>query len=242
MKKLTLLLILMLLSRECFATSRSFDGANDEIDMGNVMDVTTGDVASCSWVKMTEDASADIYIGKKAGAGAANAGYMIMQGSTDVTNCRVADGVDQAIGAGTADFDGVWAHICMTYNGGTQRIDCYENGTNVANQTNNLVGSITTTSNLQFGENSADGDDTLGLVSHSQNYLTQLTAVEIAELYFKPDHIVPTTQSNFSWWPLWGTDSPEIDGSGNARSGTIVAGTTQSDDGPPVMFGQGLPL
>src|SRR3990167_7900362 len=49
------------------AASRSFDGTNDVISMGNTNVVTTGDVTVSLWVKTTEDATTDFFIGKKRG-------------------------------------------------------------------------------------------------------------------------------------------------------------------------------
>ena len=66
MKRLVLILTFILYATVAFgASSRSFDGVNDEISMGNVLDVTTGGFSICAWVKVTEDNTADTWIAKK---------------------------------------------------------------------------------------------------------------------------------------------------------------------------------
>lgn len=77
-----------------------------------------------------------------------------------------------------------------------------------------------------------------GRIAYGQIYNRDLSLTEIQELRFNPSVIVSGFQV---YHPLWGSDSPEIDLSGNGRTGTL-AGTDEDFDGPPVFLAGGLPL
>ena len=159
MRIIKLILIGLLITSNAFAAvSRSFDGANDEIDMGNVLDVTTGNVSVCMWIKSTEDADADHWIGKKNNT-TTTAGYHIRQAVADTHGAVIADGVDQIISASTVDSDGIWTWVCTVYNGSTQTNVLYEYAIQVDSDTNVAVGSLTSTVVFQIGETADDGSD-----------------------------------------------------------------------------------
>ena len=237
MKNLLVTLILLLQCLNAWAAaSRSFDGASDEIDMGNVLDVTTGDVSLCAWIKSTEDADADHWLGKKNNA-IASAGYHIRQAVADTHGAVIADGTDQLISASAVDSDGIWTWVCSVYNGSTQTNLLYEFAVQTDSDTNTSVGSLTNAVALQIGETADDGSDANGLAAYASVWVSKImTQVEVAEFMWKPD--MAEIASGF--WPLWG-DATEIDLSANANTGTVTGATT-SGDGPPVMFGGGLPI
>lgn len=225
------------------AASRSFDGANDEITMGAVINTTTGNQTVCVWWKGTEDASADFILGKKANITAATAGYAIWQSSTDVDTYNVGDGTESVTSAGT-DQDAAWVWICGTWNSTSEVTIMYENGVQVDTDTTANMDSLSNASELQIGEDNSDGNDATGLITLAFiNGNVVMPVLEIYEMMWKPES-VPFSLAGDSYsllLPLWG-DSTENDLSAANRDGTIVAGTTTSTDGPPVMFGNGLPL
>ena len=62
-------IILLLIPFLLAFSNYTFDGTNDEIDGGNVSQVTTGDVSIAAWALMNDaDGSDDLIIGKKAAA------------------------------------------------------------------------------------------------------------------------------------------------------------------------------
>ena len=235
MKILSLLIAILLIPGLCFgAASRSFDGTDDEVDMGNVLDVSTGDVSVCAWVKTTEDASADIIVGRKNDTGT-SAGYSLFQDSSDVTWFKVSDGTDTC-GVSSTDKDAVWVWVCGTWNTTTDTCKIYYDGAQVGTGTNSTVGSLTNAVEFAVGEDGAEGNDLNGLVAYVSQYSGVLSVTEIAELMWKPES-VGTSRGGF--WPLWGA-SPEQDLNGSGLTGTVTGATT-STDGSPVFF-NGLPL
>lgn len=237
MKKIFLAIIILIFSSSLAiaAGSRSFDGLDDEVDFGNNHNVTTNSVSFGGWGKMTEDASFDNIIGKRASG--TNAGYAIIGLDTDLMQCTTADGTDQATAASSADNDGAWTFYVCTWNGSTQTVDFYENGVLAGTDTDTAVGSITNAVALKVGETSDNLFDTNGLISYAfVEKSAVLTEVEYLEIMWKPDMM----EIYDFFAPLWG-DSTEIDLSSGTLTGTVTNATT-SQDGPPVMFGEGLPL
>ena len=246
MRRLALVLgCWLLMTTSAFAqASRNFDGTNDEIDFGNVLNVTTGNASVCAWWKGTETAAGDFILGKKANVTDATAGYAMTQQSTDVTRWRIGDGTTGMSSAGVTDTDGAWFFLCGTWDG-TGNVDVlYEQGVQVDTD-NTAMGSLTNASNLQMGEDNSDTTDANGLMAYGMVYGTSiLTVAEINELLWLPERI-PTniaTGAKGGLWPLWGSASPEQDLSGNARTGTVSGTAGTSQDGPPVSFGEMLPI
>jgi len=237
MRNFILLFILLVIPTNAFAeASRSFDGTDDEISIGNVLNITTGNGSWGAWTKTTEDASNDTMIGKQDNG--SNDGWALHTSTTDPGQANAGDGTEEAGCTGVLDPDGTWVFYVATWDGTANTIVLYANGTQDCTNTTANVDSITTVDNLQIGETDDDLEDMNGLVAYAFVDNTRILAAwEIAESQWKPDYLEITA----GFWPLWG-DSTEIDLSANANSGTIVAGTTASSDGPPVMFGGGMPL
>lgn len=241
MKSLVLFLLCLFLTTPVWAgASRSFDGTDDEITAGDVLNVTTGNVSVCAWWNGTEDASADAILGRIESDAANDNGYLLRQDTTDVNSFKVGDGTAGIASTATTDTDAAWFWVCGTWDGAGNTTIIYVNGIQEDTDTA-TVGSLTATAALQFGETNNDGGDAAGLISYGGVTLNVLTIVEVNESMWKPELFV-ITPSSPSLWPLWGSNSPEIDLGSADRGGTIVAGTAASASGPPVMFGDGLPL
>jgi hypothetical protein len=241
MKKLYIILICSLLSLG--AASLNFDNANDEVDMGNVLDVTTGDVSFCIWVKSNEAAQNDWNLGKKNNfdiTNGVNSGYGMMERSAnDTTACFISDTDGHGKTAeGNTDNDGVWTFQCCVWNASTEVIRLYRDGAQEASGTGaGNIDSLTTASEFAIGEDGAEANDYNGLQAYASQFGSVLTVEEINELRWKPEMIVA---NRGGFWTLWG-ESPATDLSGNGFAGTL-SGVSASNDGPPVMFGGGLPL
>ena len=235
MRKLLLIILCAFLSMG--AASRSFDGANDEVDMGVVLDVTTGNVSICVWIKTTQDATSDFMLGKVSDGTGATAGYGLFQ-SLDEPTHLISDATEFLLNDSATDSDGIWYWDCGTWNSTTEFARILLNGVETDSDTG--AGNIDSLSNaveFAMGETGNEGTDYLGLMAYGMQYGAVLNDVEINELMWKPEIIV---SNRGGFWPLWG-DSTEIDLSGNGRVGTLQ-GTTASTDGPPVAFGYMMPI
>ena len=238
MKKLIAFLLCMAWACPAWAAaSRSFDDVDDWISMGNVLDVTTGNVSVCAWVKTTDDASSDQFIGKKS-SNASTAGYALQQQTTsDLHRFFVSDATEDIISVATFDADGTWYFNTGTYNASTETVIFYINATQEDTDTTANMDSLSNTGGFRMGASSNNSNDMLGLLGMGMQYSIVLTPVEISQVMWLPES-VPASRGGM--WPLWG-DATEIDLSGNGNTGT-PNGTTTSADGPPVMFGGGLSL
>lgn len=235
-----LCVVLILIFPMTSYASRSCDGTDDEVDMGNSNNVTTADLSICSWVKTTENAAADAIGGKKANAGA-SAGYLLLQSSADVINCLIHDGTDGVTSVTTTDTDSSWQFPCCTWNASTETTILTLNG--AQEDTDTGAGSVDSISNsVEYAicEDANEGNDLTGLVAFQHFYETRiLTLAEQNEIMWKPGMITGAA-ALWGYWALLG-DSPEPDYSGNGNSGTVSNATT-SPDGPPVMLGSGMPI
>ena len=237
---LRLLILLFLCPSLCWASaSRSFDGTEDRIDMGNNIDVTTGNVSACAWVKLTEDAGGDGLIGKDASAAGSTAGYYLRQNNSDNASYQISDGVETAGATSTTtDLDGAWRWVCGTWDATAETATVYVGGVSEASATTANVDSLTNAKAFRIGADGNDGDDLTGGVAYGLVWSGKiLTVVEIIETQWKPGMIADNLSG---FWTIWG-DATEVDLSGNGLGGTPL-NTTTSTDGPPVMFGGGLPL
>src|SRR3990167_7616180 len=222
------------------AASRSFDGTDDNISMGNVLDVTTGDFTVGTWVKMTENANSEFIIGKRSTASAtagSASGYIMRTGTGDLLACGVSDSVAH-VGCGgvTAVLDGAWYYVQTTWNATTEVLAAIVNGTQ-ENSGTGAMGSLTNAVAFTMGTDSASNNDLTGLEAYGSFHSAVLSAVELTEMRW---HVCSIPTNLGGCWPLWG-DSTEIDLSGNGNAGTVANATT-STDGPPTMVGAYLPL
>lgn len=223
------------------SASRSFDDANDNIDMGNVLNVTTGNWSLAAWVKLTEDASTDFVIGKVNDINANTAGYMLGSFSSDSQMARCGDGAASCGGAAAdiGDFDGVWVYHLATWDATGEVLENYSNCSTLGESlSGTAVGSLSNAVDFQIGEVAGGGTDANGLIAYGSRRATIPTAMERCEQMWHVESVVLFGANGL--WPLWGA-STEQDLSGNGVTGT-VNGASTSTDGPPTMVGGYLPL
>ena len=216
--------------------SRDFDNVDDEVDAGNVNDVTTGDVTVCAWVNPDEDAEIDAFVSKKNANADSNAGYSLQQTAVDTPRFSASDGTDAATAIGTTDLDGVWSFQCGTFTSSTETSVVYVNGVLENSTAGTNVDSLSNAVSYQAGEHASDLQDADGQISHNFMYTSILTVTEMVDLQWHPGIIAGMA----TWWTFW-ADSPEQDLSGNNRDGT-VEGSIASAEGPPIFMAGGLPL
>ena len=230
-----IVLIWLVLTMPCWAAaSRSFDNVNDNVNIGNVLDVTTGDVSLACWNRPNDDAEADGIFGKKGDNSATTAGYAIRQNTTDASATTISDATDQANDGSGVAMDDNWYFAAGTWTASTETSENITNGSTNGGTAVLNVDSLSSTSNLMVGGYSGGGNDYNGEIAYCSVFLNVVfTEQQREEVRWFPDR--PGINSD-GFWPLWG-DSPEIDLSANANTGTME-GTTTSTDGPPVMFGE----
>ena len=219
-------------------SSRDYDGTGDEIDFGNNLNVTTNDVSYCAYVFVAAGNSTFFWMGRRAAVAATDPGYSLASNLSENLQVETADGTDEATCTGTTLFNR-WTLACGIWDSSTQTITGYKNGVSDCTNTNTAVGSLTNAVAFTSGQNDAGGNDAKGQIAYGYVYLSrQLTVVEMLELVWKPESIPASLEA---FWPLWGSDSPEIDLSYNNYTGTVT-NATASGNGPRVSFGDMLPL
>ena len=115
-------------------SSRTFDGANDEVDWGNNVGITTNDASVCIWVNPTEDASTDVWLSKKS-SGGGNSGYQVSQNNTDQHFCELDDGTTTQGATSGSDRDAVWTFVCCVWDSTGDDLTLYENAISAGSDT-----------------------------------------------------------------------------------------------------------
>ena len=250
MKKLfSFLTILFLVPQVCFgAASSSFDNSSSSVNMGNVLDVSTGDISGCGWLKQTEDASTDMLLSKKnvfgiaAGSGP---GYTLKTNSSnDLLRPQVGDNTTGLnAGDGTsADPDGAWYYSCFRWDatGDTSNVMyAYQNGAQVNSETGTAIGTLSNAVSFYIGRDASGSAAawTNGVQANAIVWLQLISVINLIESMWLPERAGITPDG---LWMLWG-DTTVIDLSPNNYDGT-PANLTNSSDGPPIGFGGFLPL
>ena len=135
-----------------------------------------------------------------------------------------------------------WYHLCtvidMTANPDvvTYYVDGTQNAGTLAYGSNNSTPQNVGTPGLYLSSDPTDPASAFdGLMAYVVAFDDRaLSAVGIAELQFRAFGI----EGGEGYFPMWGSDSPELDLSGNARTGTLT-NTVESFSGPPIMIGDG---
>lgn len=251
MKILKFLTVLMLISRLCFgASSEDFDGAVSVSTITNTTINGATSISGMAWFKMDtygENSVGRLILkGNNAGvekrwmffnddtAGDGNPKSMVFQGKWSASNRQ-----DRTPSASLST--GTWTHGAFSYSfSATTNVPVLYLGSVTQTLTNmaTVTGGNTPNTdddNLYLG-NRQDTTRTFdGRQAYFQVFTKIITQVEVAEAMWKPS-MIPSQ----GLWPMWG-DSTAIDLSGLGNAGTRSSLTT-SADGPPVMFGGGLPL
>ena len=206
--------------------SRSFDGTNDNINMGNTNDVSTGQVSLATWVYQV--ATGQALAGKKFDGTATQAGYFMSGRGGGGIFWRVCDGVVQTSVTTGGATQGRWVFLCGTFNGTTDSANLYVNDTvKILNAFTG--GSLANTANFTLGEFGGGSTDYNGREAFVHMYNRVLNDGEVLQIMRYPGSIRQNLQG---FWPLWGVPT-EPDISGSQFSGTVT-GAIPSLDGPPI--------
>lgn len=241
--KRNLLILLLLIPFLMGAASRSLDGVGDRLTQGDIFDVGDAeDITICGWTKLTEDASIDVVLGKRTTTGP---GYHLAQTTADVMQFVVEEtsgaGSSSVTSSATTDCDGIWCWSCGTWEGGEDITEIWINGVREDTDDSLNIGSLSTGAFFRMGADgaaTADYDGTGDWAYQVVWDLVVLTSVQINEAMWKPEisGAIPNMLIT-----VWG-DASEQDLSANDDPAGVTGTMTISTDGPPVMFGGGLPI
>ena len=232
--------------------SRSFDGTNDSIGWGSIANLANESNLGCGcWVvnnNLTQDHfilgnnvdSTDggiLFLTDDVGSssGRTNTYKIFIQepSASGGSNCFVEAASSSALAS-------TWQWIAFNFSAaGSVRL--FIDGTEDANS----PGSCTNVSNsggggdaFTMGETTSGTLDRSGNMAYCQCWSETRGLVTLEQARWLPETFPSAPELTA---PLFGSDSPEIDLSGDGNSGT-VAGAGEDVTGPPVMFGLGLPL
>jgi hypothetical protein len=166
--------------------SFSFDGVDDYINLGDVINNTTGDYSVSMWVKIPSSSSAFTTLFSKKGIAAANAGYaMYYNGSNRKLLWSNGDSTTAQEYYTIAEIPlDQWINvICVRNVGGLIKGYFYINGVEYS-ITNNPTGlNVSNSYNLTIGKNSTGGLYLIGNVGDVRFYNRVITAAESLTIY-----------------------------------------------------------
>lgn len=245
MKTLKFLTLLMLVPSLCFgAGATSFDGSGDSIAYSFVPVTGSGNRTVCLWLKSSQTTdSVFITWGDHALGSAGTRWEFRLDGvNGDALRTEVNSGNERAVSDVT---DSSWKWACQVLNGtDVTNVAHFLNGVDdgTAGSTARAINTASTC-NTAIGRRPSGGCtlsefDYSGLLSNISIYSTNLNDQKMQEIRFKPE-FNPENNVFLDLMIDGGSSHREI--STGARTGTVT-GASDSLDGPPVMYGGGLPL
>jgi hypothetical protein len=167
--------------QEGFGRALSFDGVDDYVSLGNVLNMGTSPFSILAWVLSFETGVTKGIVGKKVSfSSIASAGYSLGQASSGMRwGFRVGDGTNGVTAEGPTITIGVWTFLAGTFDT-TKTARLYVNGVLTASSQNVNIGSVNTTADFKVGY-----IDTAwkGIVDEVLIYNRALSESEIRTLY-----------------------------------------------------------
>ena len=239
----------MLIPSLCFgAGSRDFDGAGDYVTVTRVQSANT---TVCAWFKLDDLGDINQIYSQDQTSGATLRNFQFRVNITDglLQYINFVSNSVYSVASPSAMSTGVWIFACGSYDGET--LELYQSSLNAAitasidtettpsgNQDQDSPTGVGIGCRLYNGSSAClAGEEMDGRISSVMHHSRALSIWEINEQMIKPGMIV---NSLIAYYPLFG-DATEKDLSINQNSGAAT-GSIASTDGPPVMFGGGLPL
>lgn len=238
MKIIKFLSLLMLIPALCFGSgSQDFDGANSKSTTNYATNNTS--MSYSVWYKTDSGGEGNLgrFFDKK------EAGAQVVVAYTNGADNNIYFEHTYAVGNEAWRFtktsNSVWHHIVFTYSNSSPSNTpvIYSDGVSqsLTNSTNTGVGvAAINTDNFIIGNRSDQTRTFDGRMTYFAIYSAILNAVEANEILYKPE-MIPTSRAVLSDTEF----SKDLSGNGVTFTNTSL---TSSNDGPPVMFGGGLPL
>ena len=166
--------------------SWKFDGVDDYINLGNVINYTTGDYSVSMWVKIPSSSSAFTTLFSKKGVAAANSGYaMYYNGSNRKLLWSNGDSsnIQEYYTVSEIPLDQWINVVCIRNVSASSKGYFYINGVKYG-ITNNPTGlNVSNNYNLTIGKNSTGGYLFIGNIGGISIYNRALTETEITTIY-----------------------------------------------------------
>lgn len=240
-----LLIALMLMwCQDAAATNSSldFDEANDEIFNTAVANIDTNAFSSSQWEFRDSSTGADSLLNTGSAKSSGNNALNMIHQNDDSYRCSYRWSTDDGLWDTDNTFAiNAWHHVMCVYDSGGTNNDAkiWIDGIDEA-ITEAQAPSGTAKSGLVVitaGENVGGGQDFPGQMAYIEFFAGTLFAeYEVNEIKWKP---ISLGQSEVAW-PMWDTGGQDL--SGNGETFTTGGNPTADANGPPVMFGGGLPL
>ena len=204
-----------------------FDGIDDYITMGNVLNVTTGDFSVAGWFKTTGTGN-QVILGKRDAGGI---GWQVSVNSSNV-ELGLDDGGSVAVTGSTVVSDNEWHHVVFITDRTTGYIYLdgqFEVSGSVAAVSETLTNAIATTIGCKVsGAGTQNHFD--GALDEIMFWDKALMPYEVIDLYNEGAGASPAidaggyeSSANLQgWWALKDTSTTAADGSGNGNSGTYT--------------------
>ena len=164
----------------------SFDGTNDYVDMGDVIDPGTGDLSVFAWIKTT--GTSGQIVNKRDGAVSTNAGYQIFLNTNNISFAFGDGSATRVRVDSTAPVvnDGAWHMIGAVFDrDGNGQI--YVDGATATSGSGSISaqqGNVNNAMALNIGREASDGTGLFtGQIDDVRIYSRALSATEILQLY-----------------------------------------------------------
>lgn len=211
--------------------STLFDGVDDYVDMGNILDFTNTDAFSIScWFKRTRTGVSEFLVSKQDSTSNSR-GYTLLIPFDDnkvtvVIRNNTATSGRLIVDCATVITDTNWHNIIMTYDGSSNvsGINLYLDGNNDTGVTSGtLSATISNTASFQIGAKNA-ANEFSGNIDEVVIWDSELSASDVTSIYNSgvPNNI--SSLSPLSWWRMGDNDTfPTITDNGSGgNNGTMT--------------------
>lgn len=226
-----------------FSNTKSvdFDGVDDFVDMGDVLDFERTDAFSISlWFKRTRSGVSEFLVAKQESSGDLKGYTIILPTDNKVTfvfRNNPASSGRLIVDGTTAITDTNWHHTVVTYDGSsaTSGVKIYLDGSDDTGAVQGTL-SATTVNSIPFQIGARNGGvEFSGKIDETAVFNTELSSSDVTAIY---NSGIPASLSSYSslvsWWRMGDNDTfPTLtdNGSGgnNGTMTNMVAGDIQTD-------------
>jgi len=220
--------------------SLNFDGTDDYVDMGDVLDFERTDAFSISlWFKRTRTGVSEFLVDKSESSGNYRGYFLLLPNDDNLitfvlrssnihTQRFIVDGT-------TAITDTNWHHTVLTYDGSsaTSGVKIYLDGSDDTGAVTGTLSATTVNSNpFQIGARNG-GNTFSGKIDEVAVFNSELSASDVTAIYNGGEPASLTSYSPLAWWRFEeGSGTTATDSGSGGNNGTITNGATYSTDKP----------